>query len=253
MQRSFTRTALILRSRPSGESNREVWLLTAEEGIIRATVFGGPKSRLRAHAAPFHSGTVWLYHDPVRDSRKITDFDVVSWRLGLREMYERTMTANAVAETVLASHGGGGNWRTAFGLFSFTLDSLEEAAAEACPRIFVRFLWNWAAFLGGCPGLSCASSACEQADDGVLWYDRKEGIFLCTRCAGLYGTGGSEDGAAAGLLALGPAARVWLASPEDGPLPRPFPDAPSFREARSVAMAVMEGVLGRRLATWDEI
>ncbi|MDR1419554.1 MAG: recombination protein O N-terminal domain-containing protein [Treponema sp.] len=255
MRRSFTRTVLVLRSRPSGESNREVWLLTAEEGIIRATVFGGPKSRLRSHASPFHSGTVWLYHDPVRDSRKITDFDVVSWRPGLRELYERTMTANALAETVLASHGGGGNWKAALDLFSLALDSLEEAPADGCPPVFVRFLWNWAALLGGCPGLECASSACESADDGVLWYNREEGIFLCTRCAGLYGTGGNEDGAAAGLLALGPGARRWLAAPGDALsiLPRCSPDAPSLREARSVAAVVMEDILGTRPATWNEV
>ena len=160
MRRNLVRTALVLRARPSGESNREVWFLTAEEGILRATVFGGPKSRLRAHAAPFHSGTVWLYHDPVRDSRKVTDFDVVSWRPALRELYERTMTANAGAETVLASHGGGGNWKTALDLFSRFLDGLEEARAAGCSRVFVRFLWDWAAFLGGRPGLACASCAC---------------------------------------------------------------------------------------------
>ncbi|MDR1100566.1 MAG: recombination protein O N-terminal domain-containing protein, partial [Treponema sp.] len=116
MPRTFTYTALVLRTRPSGESNREAWFLTAEEGLLRATVFGGPRSRLRAHVAPFHSGPLWIYHDPVRDSRKITDFDVLCWRPGIREQYERTMAADALAETILNSHGGGGNWKTAFAL-----------------------------------------------------------------------------------------------------------------------------------------
>ena len=48
-----------------------------------------------------------VYHDPSKDSRKLSDFDVRSWRPGLRELYERAMAADAVAETVLASHGGG--------------------------------------------------------------------------------------------------------------------------------------------------
>ncbi|MDR2104051.1 MAG: recombination protein O N-terminal domain-containing protein, partial [Treponema sp.] len=80
MNRSFTYSALVLRVRSSGESNREAFFLTAEEGLIRATVFGGPKSKLRSHVAPFHRGTLWVYHDPIRDSRKVTDFDVQSWR-----------------------------------------------------------------------------------------------------------------------------------------------------------------------------
>jgi DNA repair protein RecO (recombination protein O) len=256
MRRSFTRTALILRSRPQGESNREVWFLSSEEGILRATVFGGPKSRLRAHVSPFHSGTLWLYHDPVRDSRKVTDFDVASWRPGIREQYERTMTAGAAAETVLASHGGGGNWKEAFGLTCRSLDALETAEAETCERIFIHFLWNWAALLGGRPGLVCSSCACEPADHELLWYDGKEGSFFCPRCAGLDGTGGTEDGKADGLLSLGPGGRRWLSAVEDldpARLGRYQADAVSRKEIRSAVMAVMEGLLGKRPATWDEV
>jgi len=148
MPRSFTYSALTLRVRPSGESNREAWFLTAEEGLIRATVFGGPKSRLRSHVAPFHEGTLWVYHDPVRDSRKVSDFDVQSWRPGLRELWERAMTADAVAETILASHGGGGAWSEAAKLAGSVLDALDGADAAACSRIGVYFLWHWAWILG---------------------------------------------------------------------------------------------------------
>jgi DNA repair protein RecO (recombination protein O) len=54
MSRSFTFPALCLRVRPSGESNREAWFLSGEEGIVKVTVFGGPKSRLRSQAAAFN-------------------------------------------------------------------------------------------------------------------------------------------------------------------------------------------------------
>jgi DNA repair protein RecO (recombination protein O) len=148
MPRTFTYTALVLRSRASGESNREAWFLTAEEGIIQATVFGGPKSRLRAHVAPFHSGPLWIYRDPVRDSRKVTDFDVKDWRPGIREQYDRTMAADALAETILASHGGGGNWETAFALAGKTLNALEGAEDQNCLPVLLHFFWNWLDILG---------------------------------------------------------------------------------------------------------
>jgi DNA repair protein RecO (recombination protein O) len=148
MSRTFTFTALVLRTRPSGESNRDVWFLTAEEGLLQATVFGGPKSRLRAHAAPFHSGTLWIYRDPVRNSRKVTDFDVVSWRPGLREQYDRALAADALAETILASHGGGGNWEAAFTLAGGSLDALEGAEDQHCLPIILHFFWNWLDILG---------------------------------------------------------------------------------------------------------
>jgi len=108
MSRTAVYSALVLRNRPSGESNSEVTLLTAEEGLIRVTVFGGPKSKLRAYTAPHNSGQVWIYKDKAKDYGKLSDFDVHSWRAGLRELYERTMAASAVAETILSTHGGGG-------------------------------------------------------------------------------------------------------------------------------------------------
>jgi DNA repair protein RecO (recombination protein O) len=148
LPRTFTYTALVLRTRPSGESNRDAWFLTAEEGLLQATVFGGPKSRLRSHVAPFQSGPLWIYHDPVRDSRKVTDFDVLCWRPGIREQYDRTMAADALAETILASHGGGGNWEAAFSLAGKSLDALEGADDANCLRVLVHFFWNWLDILG---------------------------------------------------------------------------------------------------------
>jgi DNA repair protein RecO (recombination protein O) len=249
MSRSFTYAALILRVRPSGESNRDAWFLTAEEGILRATVFGGPKSRLRAHAAPYHQGQIWIYHDPVRDSRKLVDFDVRSWRPGLRELYERTMSAGAVAETILAGYGGGGNWGTALTMAEKTLDALETADGEGCARILIHFLWNWAELLGQRPELnrcaSCSSTpgggeaykACEAGRDALLWYSPHEGTLFCSSCAGNFvtnsagnfvtnstgnsvvnskkdcaaGSGEAEDlRREPGLLPVGPGVRRWL-------------------------------------------
>ncbi|MCL2440607.1 MAG: recombination protein O N-terminal domain-containing protein [Treponema sp.] len=155
MSRTAVYTGLVLRSRPSGESNSEITLLTAEEGLIRATVFGGAKSKLRAHCASYNSGQVWIYRSKAKDSQlhgfqhvKLSDFDVHSWRPGLRELYDRTMAAGALAETILLSHGGGGDWETALNLANETLDTLESANDEMCNKILVRFLWQWAGFLG---------------------------------------------------------------------------------------------------------
>ncbi|MCL2070003.1 MAG: recombination protein O N-terminal domain-containing protein [Treponema sp.] len=148
MSRSQSYSALTLRVRASGESNREATFLCAEEGLIRATVFGGPKSRLRAYVAPYHQGKLMIYHNPVRDSRKVSDFDVQSWRPGLRELYERVMVADALAETILAFHGGGGAWLEALKLAGSVLDSLETADAAACSRLGAHFLWEWAGIMG---------------------------------------------------------------------------------------------------------
>ncbi|MCL2801379.1 MAG: recombination protein O N-terminal domain-containing protein [Treponema sp.] len=220
MSRTAVYTALILRSRASGESNSEITMLTAEEGIIRATVFGGAKSKLRAYTAPFNSGQVWVYRDKAKDYAKLSDFDVHSWRPGLRELYDRTMTAGALAETILLSHGGGGDWGTALDLANETLDTLENANEELCSRLFVHFLWRWAGFLGIQPDLE---------DDA----------------AGL---------AEHGIVNISPGCNKWLSAVGElkpSQLHRFSLDNKSFNDAKALAFAVLTSALGKRLASWD--
>jgi DNA repair protein RecO (recombination protein O) len=255
MTRLFTYSALVLRVRPSGESNREAWFLTAEEGIINATVFGGPKSRLRAHVAPFHRGKLWIYRNPVRDSRKVTDFDVVSWRPGIRELYERSAAAAAVAETALVSQGGGGNWNDALDLAEGALEALDNAGEELCVRVFVHFLWRWMELLGLRPELNvCGVCACEAPRDGLLWYSKSQGGFLCPACArlsGKTGAGGGED-----LLAAGPGARLWLNAVETrdaSALTRFSLDALSLRQAKTLVMAAAADALGKWPVSWGGV
>jgi DNA repair protein RecO (recombination protein O) len=244
LSRTAIYTALVLRNRPSGESNSEVTLLTAEEGIIRTTVFGGPKSKLRAHCAPYNSGQVWIYRDKSKDYAKLSDFDVHSWRAGLRELYERTMSACAVADTILSSHGGGGEWGTALRLAIETLDTLESANEELCARLLIHFLWRWAGFLGIQPHLGCCAACGKDANDNALWFSAREGAALCISCA-------EEQ---YGLLQLNSGCRHWLSAVsalEPAHLHRYSMDNKSFDEAKSLATAVLSGAIGKRLNSWN--
>jgi DNA repair protein RecO (recombination protein O) len=259
MIRSFTYSALVLRARPAGESNREVTFLTAEEGIIRATVFGGPKSKLRSHTQTGHSGILWIYRDPAKDFLKVTDFDVRLWRPGIRESYGRTMAAAAVAETILTSHGGGGSWTEALALADRTLDALELAEESAVRRVVLHFFWNWAEILGARPDLSrCGSCACEVPPDGLLWYSKQDGLPLCPNCAEIdpLSAPGFRGQIPGGYLPIGPGSRRWLAAAGGlGPeaVFRYTMDSVSEGEAKALVTAILEDSLGKRLSTWDTI
>jgi len=259
MSRTFIYSSLVLRNRPSGESNSEVTLLTAEEGIIKATVFGGPKSKLRAHMAPNNSGQVWIYRDKSKEYSKITDFDVHSWRQGLRELYERTMTASAVAETILSSHGGGGDWETALNMAIETLDTLETANEELCKRLLVYYLWRWSGFLGIQPHLetcaACGKDATNNAEGNsasnnntanghALWFSPREDAVFCAACAA-----NQQD-----LLQLNPGSRRWLSAVsalDAAQIHRYSMDKKSYEEAKSLTTAVLTSAIGKHLNSWD--
>jgi len=253
MSRNLSYSALTLRVKASGAilggPAREAWFLTAEEGIVRATVFGGPKSRLRSLVAPFHSGILHIYHDPVRNSGKVSEFDVTSYRTGLHELWERAMTAGAAAETILASHGGGGAWAEAFKLAENILDALDTSDAALSSRIGIYFLWQWARILGARPDLSaCASCNSEAGQTQALWYSPKTETLLCENCKNEINPESS--------FRLGPGAIQWLkASDPVSPqaLSRITLDSPSLEQARVFTKAVMAAALGKRLSTWDEI
>ena len=254
MGRNLAYSALTLRVRASGESNREAWFLTAEEGLVRATVFGGPKSRLRSQVAPFHEGRLLIYHDPVRDSRKVNDFDVRSYRTGIHELYERAMTAAGIAETILSSQGGGGNWQEAARLATGALDALDGADTAACSRIGVYFFWHWARILGAAIELSaCASCACEAGRDEVLWYNPREEALFCENC--MQGEGVKTR------LRVDNGGRLWLKEIEALPpevlggtsLDEWYTDGSSLEQARALSKAVLGAALGKKLPTWDEI
>jgi DNA repair protein RecO (recombination protein O) len=155
------------------------------------------------------------------------------------------MAASALAETVLATHGGGGNWQNALALASGSLDALETAGEKDCPRVFIHFLWNWADLLGIRPDLRfCASCAAEVPRDKSLRYSPAEGSLLCPDCAA----------PGRGSFSLGPGARLWLQASENldpSRLARVTLDDASLNQARALATAVLAGVLGKKLHTWD--
>jgi DNA repair protein RecO (recombination protein O) len=253
MTRNYSYSALVLSVRPSGESNRDAWFLTAEEGILKATLFGGPKSRLRAYISPFHQGRLWVYHNPIRDSRKVTDFDVQAWRPGIREAYERAMTAGAIAETILASQGGGGNWTAALELASNALNALDGADKGFCMRIFIHFLWNWMDILGVRQDIDhCASCACEVAGDGILLFSKGAGTLHCTACAGA--SLSAQD--YRNVLPISPGLRHWLHRVEavdTSMLARYTLDPKALGQARALVTSLAAGALGKWLKTWDSV
>lgn len=246
MSRSRTHEATVLHIRPLGESNREAVFLTADMGLLRATVYGGAKSKLRAHVTSCHSGLLYAYHDPVRKSCKVTDFDVRDWRPSLRESLDRSLASSAICETVLASQGSG-EWEQALGILNDALDALALADDSAAPRLVSSFFWSWSQILGSRPEMEiCADCACSLPADEVVWYDEASGCLLCQRCA----AGGGHGS----LLELSALIRRYLATVDQYPLCRMLRsvlDAGSLSQLRRLGLSLMSSALGRRLKSWS--
>ena len=177
--RSWSTEAIVLSLSSFGEGHREALLLTQEHGLVRAAVFGGAKSKLKGLVSPWYRGMVWLYSDPVRKTVKINDFDVLSYRDGIREGLVRTWCASLCSEIVSRSHGVA-DWR----LVNAFLDGIAVSDETECRLGLLRFIWRTLLTAGINPSIELCARCGDgiKVENGVLYYSPYEDACVCEAC-----------------------------------------------------------------------
>ena len=207
-RRNSIESAVVLKSARLGEIHRNVTLFTPRRGVLYATAHGAGKaaSKLKAAAIPFACVTAYLYHDPVRDSFKVTDVEPQNLHGAIRADLTKFFTASLWVEIVLRSHGGGTESAALHGLLAAGLDTLDGAGATQVGAASVQVLWRCLQYLGLGPDLEyCAGCGREVAPHEELRLALHGGSW-CRQCAA-DGGGGPLPGAG---LRLDPAARRFL-------------------------------------------
>jgi len=158
--------------------------MTAEAGLVDVFVFGGPKSKLRSLAAPYSAGRAFIYHDPVKDLSKLSDFDVHEPFSGLREDLRKIWAAGLVAELLQKTSGGGGDYDLVLGLALDTLRSLEALPSERADYPVLLFIWRMLGITGLMPDPDACASCGRDLESGASpVYSEEAGGFLCPACA----------------------------------------------------------------------
>jgi len=163
-------------------------------------------------ASPYASGKAYVYLDPVKDFRKLSDFEVIESYPALREDLDRLWSASLVAELLVKTSGGGGDFHVILGLTRSCLAALDSAPPGGSEPALVLFLWRLVEFLGlGPEPRACSSCGREfvfrrspdeippAAMAGAYSFESDE--FLCPACASR----------ARRSLPLGQGALRWLA------------------------------------------
>jgi DNA repair protein RecO (recombination protein O) len=183
-KRNLVYEALTLRARESPGGSRILTLMTAEAGLVDVFVFGGPKSKLRSLAAPYASGRAFVYLDPVKDFFKLSDFEVRDSYPALRDDLDRLWSAGLVAELLIKTSGGGGDFPLVLNLVLQCFASLDLCPAGDSAPPLLLFLWRFVELLGiGPDPTSCSSCGAELRPSlGGAYSFALEG-FLCPGCA----------------------------------------------------------------------
>jgi DNA repair protein RecO (recombination protein O) len=201
--RSWRTQALVISLSTFGEGHREATLLTEDSGLLRAALYGGAKSKLRALVAPYQTGTVWLYADPVKKSAKITDFDVTAFREPIRDNLVRAWCAALCAELVTKTQGVA-DWR----LVNAFLDGITRSGEDECRRGLLRYLWRTLTLAGLAPAVTECGRCGKKTLNEVVWYSPAEDATVCDSCLN-QGATPTRDGRG---FRLTPEATAYLAA-----------------------------------------
>lgn len=188
MNRSTSQPAIVLSLRPLGENNSSVTLLTEDKGIIYATLYGGPKSKMKSLVSTWNSGTIYLYENPERNQTKISDFDVKNYHSSFGQNLYKSFAAALVAEIAIKTKCGGSN-EQCFHLVSGFFDGMELCNEEQCRVGLIRFLWRYLELMGIQPN----PAECSRCDKSFLsssfdcneeyYYNSIENSFICNECS----------------------------------------------------------------------
>lgn len=196
-ERNKSTQALILNVKEQGENNRTVQVISDTLGLFHATLYGGPKSRLRSLVQPFNTGTLWIYDDEGRHSRKITDFDVTDCHDSLHENLCKIWSANLAAELVLKTRCAGDE-HASYILLKALVDGIDRSTEDGTRLGLLRFLWRYLGLLGVQPDTeSCAGCGSRlRAEAGVQQTAAccipAENGFVCPECSGTSSAAGQQ-------------------------------------------------------------
>lgn len=186
--------ALFLRSKDSPSGDRILTMLTAEEGVIDAFVFGGARSSLRSSASPFVFARTLLYTDPVKRYRKLSDLTILETFSGLRESYAKLWSASAISELIVKTSGCGGEYGAVLELTLEALRILDRENDAKADVTLLAYLWKTLGIMGLQPDLEtcirCGKPLLSSAEvggrgeRGALRYSAASDGFLCDSCGG---------------------------------------------------------------------
>lgn len=153
MNRNYQSEAVVLSISSLGENNSLVTLLTKDRGIVKACLYGGPKSKLKSLCAQFHTGKVWIYETPEKNQNKISDFEVSKYHDSFSENLFKNYAALLAAELVIKTEcaGGGDNIQNIWNLLGGFYDGLELSNEEQGKAGLIRFLWRFVHLSGLLP------------------------------------------------------------------------------------------------------
>ena len=186
MKRNIQTPAVVLKNSRMGEMHKIVHMLTPGMGIVRGIAHGAYRGRNRFSGTtdPYTLIKAYLYVEPVKNSWKFTDVEVIHSNDNIKREIEKLQRAALFSETILVSHGGGEQSNVFYTLLKETLAYLDSAEQRSIDNLVLQFVWRFLLYSGTKPELnSCGTCGRIISVEESAFYSRREGNFVCGTCA----------------------------------------------------------------------
>jgi DNA repair protein RecO (recombination protein O) len=188
MGRSFQSDGIILRTWRFGEIHKGVEILTPDEGMVGATVFGAYKGtgKLGGSTDLFSWGRFFFYRDPVKNRIKVQDVQLFSQFEPLRHRLDLYYIACFWGELIKKSLGAGGDTSPLYRLLIASLKIIVSSNGDerTLRLLFILFGWHFLSILGlRGPVGECSACGIKREAGDPLYISREDGSLHCGECA----------------------------------------------------------------------
>ena len=225
-----------------GEIHKSVTFLSPQTGILSAIAHGAykGKSKLGGVTEVFSHSRLYLYHNPVKNSYKISDVEPISVYTALRQDLAKYYVGSLWSEVIIRTYAGGGDYHSIFRLLREALSLLDTCEERRTDAVLALFLYRYVESLGYLPDFGSCANCGGRLDDEHMWYIGAEGAVRCHRCA-------DPD-----LPSLSPGARRYLMYGTSRPLQELLKvdlDISSRTELKRAMISIIQHVIGGPLNT----
>lgn len=154
MKRNLKIDGIVIRCYRIQEYHKGAVIFSPQSGIIHAIAYGGfkSKSKLGAVCQPLNRGFFEIYHDPVKNSNKISEYDPKWVYESVKSDLKKYFAATLWLEVAVKSQGGGEAKEELYQLISCCLNMLETAESSQSSynvsALMIQFLLRVLILLG---------------------------------------------------------------------------------------------------------
>lgn len=180
MNRNTSVQAIVLKTRKDGDSNRNITLLTVDDGIIEVRAFRARTSKSAPKAYQFQEGLFFIYNNPVKKQLSLKDVNLISSHDGIREDYEAIIDASLMIEFIIRTCND--DMVNTYQLVTKAFDFLEDKNIEK-DIVIIQFLLRIIKEHGLFESFQrCPSCNRIYKDDEVLNFSNVLNVACCENC-----------------------------------------------------------------------